>query len=65
MLDQLAKKGDRSRLIEGLIQKTARERAELRQLLKERAVRRYQTDKRLAAEWDPPADEVWQKFPEK
>jgi len=64
MLDQFAKKGDRSRFIEGLIRKTAHERVELRRLLKERAVRRYQVDKELAAEWDPLADEAWQKLPE-
>ena len=64
LLDQLAKRGDRSRLIEGLIQKTARERAELRRLMKERALRRYQVDKELAAEWDPLADEAWRKLPE-
>jgi hypothetical protein len=39
LLDQFAQKGDRSRLIQGLIRKTARERAELRRLMRERAVR--------------------------
>jgi hypothetical protein len=65
VLDQLAPKGDRSRLIERLLLKTARDRAELRRLLKERALRRYQVDKEMAAEWDPLADEAWQKLPEK
>jgi hypothetical protein len=65
VLDQLAPKGDRSRLIERLLLKTARDRAELRRLLKERALSRYQVDKEMAAEWDPLADEAWQKLPEK
>jgi len=65
VLDQLARKGDRSRLIEGLLQKTAHDRAELRRLLKERALRRYQVDKQMAEEWDPLADEAWQKLPDK
>ena len=62
LLDQLAPRGDRSRYIEELVKRSARDRRELRRLLKERAIRRAALDRQIAAEWDPLADEVWRKL---
>jgi hypothetical protein len=62
LLDHLAPRGDRSRFIEELVKRSARDRSELRRLLKERALRRADLDRQIAAEWDPAADEVWHKL---
>ena len=61
LLDRMAPKGDRSRFLAELVKHTAHDRAERRARLKERAVRRANLDRQLAAEWDPLADEVWRK----
>ena len=62
LLDRLAPKGDRSRFLDELVKRTARDRAQLRAQLKERAIRRADLDRLVAAEWDPVADEVWRKL---
>ena len=62
LLDQLAPRGDRSRYIEQLVKRSARDRRELRRLLKERAIRHAEFDRQLAAEMDPLSDEVWRKL---
>ena len=62
LLDRMAPKGDRSRFLDELVKRTAHDRAELRARLKERAIRRADLDRQLAAEWDPLADEVWRKL---
>ena len=62
LLDQLAPRGDRSRYIEQLVKRSARDRSELRRLLKERAIRHAESDRQLAAEMDPLSDEVWRKL---
>ena len=61
LLDRLAPKGDRSRYIEQLVKRTARERTELRARLKEGYIKRAARDREVAAEWDPLADEVWRR----
>ncbi len=62
LLDRLAPKGDRSRFLDELVKRTARDRRELQRLLKERAIRHAEFDRQLAAEMDPLSDEVWQKL---
>ncbi|OFV89336.1 MAG: hypothetical protein A3J75_01325 [Acidobacteria bacterium RBG_16_68_9] len=62
LLDRLAPRGDRSRYIEQLVRRSAQERNELRRLLKERAIRRADLDRQLAAEWDSLSDEVWRQL---
>jgi hypothetical protein len=62
LLDRLAPKGDRSRFLDELVKRTARDRTALRALLKERAIKRADLDRQVAAEWDPLADEVWRKL---
>ena len=59
LLDRLAPKGDRSRVLDELVKRTAHDRAQLRARLKERAIRHANLDREVAAEWDPLADEVW------
>jgi metal-responsive CopG/Arc/MetJ family transcriptional regulator len=61
LLDRLAPKGDRSRFLDDLVKRTARDRAGLRARLKEGYVKRAERDREVAAEWDPLADEVWQR----
>lgn len=61
LLDRLAPKGDRSRFLDDLVKRTARDRAALRARLKEGYVKRAGRDREIAAEWDPLADEVWQR----
>jgi len=62
LLDRLAPKGNRSRFLDELVKRTARNRTELRARLKDRAIRRADLDRQVAAEWDPLADEVWRKL---
>lgn len=62
LLDRLAPKGDRSRFLDELVKRTARDRAGLRARLKERATRRADLDRQMAAEWDPLSDEVWRRL---
>ncbi len=61
LLDRMAPKGDRSRFLDELVKRTARERAELRARLKEGYIKRARRDREVAAEWDPLADEVWRR----
>jgi hypothetical protein len=62
LLDRLAPKGDRSRFLDDLVKRTARDRADLRARMKERAIRRADLDRQMAAEWDPLSDEAWRKL---
>jgi len=61
LLDRMAPKGDRSRFLDELVKRTARDRAAIRARLKEGYLKRAQRDRKIAAEWDPLADEVWQR----
>ena len=61
LLDRLAPRGDRSRFLEELVKRTARDRTELRARLKEGYIRHATRDREIAAEWDPLADETWQR----
>ena len=61
LLDRMAPKGDRSRFLDELVKRTARDRAGLRARLKEGYIRRATRDREVAAEWDPLADEAWQR----
>ena len=61
LLDRLAPKGDRSRFLDELVKRTARDRAAIRARLKEGYIKRAERDREVAAEWDPLADEVWQR----
>ena len=61
LLDRMAPKGDRSRFLDELVKRTARDRATLRGRLKEGYLKRAQRDSEVAADWDPLADEVWRR----
>lgn len=61
LLDRMAPKGDRSRFLDELVKRTARDREAIRARLKEGYIKRAQRDREVAAEWDPAADEVWQR----
>lgn len=61
LLDRLAPKGDRSRFLDELVKRTARDRAALRARLKEGYTKRAQRDREVASKWDPLADEVWRR----
>ena len=61
LLDRMAPKGDRSRFLDELVKRTARDRAAIRARLKEGYIKRAQRDREVAVEWDPVADEVWQR----
>ena len=61
LLDRLAPKGDRSRFLDELVKRTARDRTKLRARLQDGYIKRAERDRELAAEWDPVADEVWQR----
>ena len=61
LLDRMAAKGDRSRFLDELVKRTARDRAALRARLKEGYIKRARRDREVAAEWDALADEVWQR----
>lgn len=43
------------------MKKTARDRAALRARLQEGYLKRAEPDREVAAEWDPLADEAWQR----
>lgn len=62
LLDRMAPKGDRSRFLDDLVKRTARDRTELRARLKERAIRRAELDRELATELDPLSDHVWRRL---
>lgn len=59
LLNRMAPKGDRSRFLEDLVKRTARDRAQLRARLKEGAIKRAQHDREVAVEWNPLSDELW------
>ena len=61
LLDRLAPKGDRSRFLDELVKRAARDRTALRARLREGYIKRAERDRKVAAEWDPLADEVWQR----
>jgi len=62
LIDRVSEKGDRSRLIDEAVKHFIKEvgRAHLRKRLKEGALRRAERDLRLAEEWFPLEEEVWQ-----
>ena len=53
LLDRMAPKGDRSRFLDELVKRTARDRAGLRARLKEGYIRRTTRDREVAAESGP------------
>jgi CopG family transcriptional regulator / antitoxin EndoAI len=62
LLERVAKKGDRSRLIDEAVRFYVEEkgRSQLKRRVKEGALRRAKRDLRLTEEWFPLEDEVWQ-----
>ena len=64
LIDRVAPKGDRSRLINEAVKRYVRQvgRAEIRKRLKEGAIREAELDLKLAAEWFPVDDEAWQRL---
>jgi CopG family transcriptional regulator/antitoxin EndoAI len=62
LLDRVAPKGDRSRLIDQAIRFyiDAKGRAKLKKQVKEGALRRAERDLSLAEEWFPLEEELWQ-----
>jgi CopG family transcriptional regulator/antitoxin EndoAI len=63
LIDRVAAKGDRSRLIAEAVRRYvgARGRAELRRRLREGAVRRAERDLQLVADWFSLDEEAWQR----
>lgn len=61
LLDRMAPKGDRSRFLDDLVKRTARDREAIRARLKEGYLRRAERDRDEAAEWDPVADDIWRR----
>lgn len=61
LLDRMAPKGDRSRFLDDLVKRTARDREAIRARLEEGYLKRAERDREVAAEWDPAADEVWRR----
>ncbi|HEV8357613.1 MAG TPA: hypothetical protein VGQ17_12750 [Gemmatimonadales bacterium] len=63
LIDRVAAKGDRSRLIAEAITHYvgASGRAQLRRRLKEGALRRAERDRRLTEDWFPLDEEAWPK----
>lgn len=61
LLDRMAPRGDRSRFLEQLVMRTARDREVLRARLEEGYIRRARRDREVAGEWDSVADEAWQR----
>jgi CopG family transcriptional regulator/antitoxin EndoAI len=64
LLDRVAEKGDRSRLIDEAVRHYIHKagRANLRKLLKEGAIRRADQDRQIAEEWFPVEEEAWQNL---
>lgn len=62
LLDRVAPKGDRSRLIAEAVSHYVEStgRAQLRKQLKEGAIRRSERDRRLTEDWFALDEEVWQ-----
>jgi hypothetical protein len=61
LLDRMAPKGDRSRFLDDLVKRTARDRSALRARLAEGYIKRAGRDREVTADWDHLADEVWQR----
>lgn len=63
LIDRLIEKGERSRFIDRAVRHyvEAVGQANLKQQLKEGAVKRAERDLRLAEEWFPLEEEAWQK----
>ncbi len=63
LLDRVAQKGNRSRLIDRAVQRYVAEvgRANLRRRLKEGAIREAELDLQLAEEWFPLEEEAWRE----
>ena len=63
LIDRVAAKGDRSRLIAEAVRHYvgARGRAELRRRLREGAVRRAERDLQLVADWFSLDEEAWRR----
>jgi CopG family transcriptional regulator / antitoxin EndoAI len=63
LLDRVAEKGDRSRLIDAAVRYYIDEqgRAQLKKRLKAGAIRRAERDLSLAEEWFPIEEELWPK----
>ena len=61
LLEHVAKKGDRSRLIDAAVRYYVEEqgRSQLKRRVRAGALRRAERDLRLAEEWFPLEDEVW------
>ena len=62
-LNKVVKKGDRSNLIDVAVNRYLDEvgRDNLRERLKEGAIRRVDHDRQIVEEWFPLDEEVWQK----
>jgi CopG family transcriptional regulator/antitoxin EndoAI len=63
LIDRVATKGDRSRLIAEAVRHYVggRGRANLRRRLRDGAMRRAERDRQLAAEWFSLDEEAWQR----
>lgn len=66
LIDRVAEKGDRSRFINQAVRRFVDQvgRKNLRRLIKEGAIREAELDLRLAQEWFPLEEEVWQRYNE-
>ena len=63
LVDQMVKKGDRSRFIDEAIKRYLNEvdKENLREQLKEGAIQRAERDLEIAVEWFPLEEEAWRK----
>ena len=63
LMERVASKGERSRLVDNALRQYLRgvTRKNLRQRLKEGAIRRSERDRALAEEWFSLEEEVWHK----
>lgn len=66
LLDRIAAKGNRSRVIAEAVTRYAVEsdKARLRSNMKERALRRAELDRQIAEEWFPIDQEAWERLEE-
>jgi CopG family transcriptional regulator/antitoxin EndoAI len=65
LLERVARKGDRSRLINQAVRFYVKEtgRAKLRKLLREGAIKRAERDRDIASEWFTLDEQAWQETP--
>ena len=63
LLDRVAKKGDRSRVIAEAVERYVddRTRKRLKERLKQGAIAHAERDRRLAEEWSPLDEEAWER----